>query len=507
MSRPSNRNRNRGAQRDPGKVRDGLRDGLMRRGGGAGRAGALAQWVGLAALILVAVGVTTWFVNRRSSPEPAGRLDGAVGEMVSKGPVLPGLGSRVEEPIPEPLAEAAALKGEAVAVATALAAAYPEDALAHAVLGSACYNLGRTEEAGKHLRRCLELNPGLVDAYEILARMAYEQGNLEETLELCRQALNRGPANAELLNRMGRALMDLGQAEDAMGPLRQAVSLPRPTSESHYLLGQAHVQSGEYEAAINSFLEAVRLLPDHTQAYFGLYTASLRLERADEADRYRRRFQELEAEDRQGLSDRSAREDTLTGLPLVRRTVAQTLFGAAQVYGLHGEPGRAGGLLLRAASLDPENAAYRGAMEGHHVRERTLTEGVAAFEGLVADQPGNPLNHYFLGRLLGRMEQFDAAERAYRRTLELAPDWAEGHRALAELLLRAGRPGSEARELARRVVTLEPSGPHHYLLAVACLRAGDRPGAREAIQRALAIHPDEARYRQFLEQLSGVARP
>lgn len=479
------------------------------RRGWVGRKGGLALWGGISVLVLVlaAVAWTVWWVDGRPSGDAPERVGGGVREGAMRVPDQAGAMSATEDPVPEPLAEAAALKGEAVSVATALAESYPDDALAHAVLGSACYNLGRTEEAGRHLRRCLELNPGLVDAYEILARVAYEQGNLEETIDLCRRGLDRGPTGGELLNRLGRALMDLGRAEEAKEPLRRAVALPRPASESHYLLGQAQVQAGEYEAARTSFLEAVRLLPDHTQAYFGLYTASLRLERMEEAERYRLRFQELEAGDRQALSDRSAREDTLTGLPLVRRTVAQTLFGAAQVYGLHGESGRAGGLLWRAALLDPESAAYRGAMEGHYVRERALAEGVAAFERLGAEQPGNALNHYFLGRLHGRLEQFEAAERAYRRTMELAPDWPEGHRALAELYLRGGRSPGGARDLARRVVSLEPSGPHYHLLAVACLRAGDRRGALEAIQRALAISPEEPRYRQFRDQLTGVTDP
>ena len=403
--------------------------------------------------------------------------------------------------VPQPQAEAAALKQEAVAVARQVAESYPNDALAYALLGSAYYNTGRSDEASQHLRRCLELNPGLAEAYDILARVAYDKGQPEETVRLCQEALKRGPPNPDVLNRLGRALMDLGRTEEAAQSLGQAVRLPRPVSESHYLLGQASLQAGNYAQARESFQRAIALLPDHTQAFFGLYTACRRLGQTEEAGRYREQFQKLEATDRRSLTDRSAQEDTLTGLPLVRKTVARTFFGAAQVYRVHEQPGKAAELFRKSAVLDPENPGYRAALEAHYVQRKALAEGVAVFEQLAAEQPGNSLNHLFLGRLHGRLQQFEAAERAYRKVQELAPQWAEGYRALAELQLRANRNLAAALALARKAVELEPSGSHYYLLAVLCLRNNDRTGALEAAKQAVAQSPGEKEYQAFLSEL------
>src|SRR5207253_1260492 len=164
-------------------------------------------------------------------------------------------------------------------------------------------------------------------------------------------------------------------------------------------------------------------LPDHTQAFFGLYTACMRLGQTEEAGRYREQFVKLEAVDRKDLTDRSAREDTLTGLPMVRETVARTIFGAAQIYRVHEQTGK-------------------------------------------------------------------AAEQCFQKVQQLAPQWAEGYRALAELYLRANRKTDQARVLAGKVLELEPSGSHYYLLAVACLKNNDRTGALEAVKKALALNPD-----------------
>lgn len=413
--------------------------------------------------------------------------------------VMPG--ARAPSTVRPPQEEVAGLKQEALEVARRVAEAYPQDALSYALLGSAYYNTGRSEEATKNLRQCLERNPNLAEAYEILARIAFAKGNLEETIRLCHESLKRDSENPEVLNQLGRALMDLGRTAEAIQTLQQAVRLPRPISQSSYLLGQALLQSGNNAQAKESFQRAIALLPDHTQAFFGLYTACLRLGQTEEASRYREQFQKLEAIDRQSLTERSAQEDTLTGLPMVRQTVGRTFFGAAQLYRAHEQATQAGELFFRAASLDGENAIYRSTLEAFYVQGKELAAGVTAFQRLASQQPDNPLNFLFLGRLEARLEHFEPAEQAYLKVQQLAPRWSEGYRALADFYIRNNRKLPEARQMAQRLVELAPSGPHYYLLAVACANSGDRQAALGAAKQAAARNPGEKRYQQLLQQL------
>ena len=105
---------------------------------------------------------------------------------------------------PEPEIETATLKRDAVAVANALATQYPSDPLVYALLGSAHFNIGQADEALRHLRHCIELNPNQADVYEIQARIAYDKGQIDESVRLFQEALKRGSPNADLLNRLGR---------------------------------------------------------------------------------------------------------------------------------------------------------------------------------------------------------------------------------------------------------------------------------------------------------------
>jgi tetratricopeptide (TPR) repeat protein len=129
-------------------------------------------------------------------------------------PVVPEVSAT--EALPPAQAEAAALKREAVAAARLATEQYPDDALAYALLGSAHYNIGQSEEATRYLKKCLSLRPDQGDAYEVLARAAYEKGELDEAVRYAGEAAQRGVVSADLLNRWGRALLDLGRWEESV---------------------------------------------------------------------------------------------------------------------------------------------------------------------------------------------------------------------------------------------------------------------------------------------------
>jgi len=132
---------------------------------------------------------------------------------------------------------------------------------------------------------------------------------------------------------------------------------------------------------------------------------------------------------------------------------------------------------------------------------RKADEARKTFQQLADAQPGNGVNHYFLGVVHARRGWRDAAEEEFRKAVELGPGEPEGYRALAELLLMAGRGLPEAKSLAAKLVELVPIAPHYALLARACAENGDRAAARAAIRRAIELEPDQAEYEQLRKQI------
>ena len=58
------------------------------------------------------------------------------------------------------------------------------------------------------------------------------------------------------------------------------------------------MQARDYLEAKESLIRTTELIPDHTQAYFGLFTACQRLGQMEEAMEFRKTFVRLESIDR-----------------------------------------------------------------------------------------------------------------------------------------------------------------------------------------------------------------
>ena len=401
-----------------------------------------------------------------------------------------------------PLDQAANLKAQSIAVAQSVVTAFPEEAISYALLGSAYFNVGQSEEAITHLHRCLELDPKQIDAYEILARIAYDKGNLDEAIEHCRQGLEHGGNHPMILDRLGRSLLDSGITDDAVMVLDRSSKLPSATAETFYLLGQAHLQSATFDKARESFEQAVLRSPDHTQAFFGLFTACLRQGQMDEATRFRERFLALEKENRESLTERSAEASTLSGLPLVQQTVAKTLFGAAQIFRSRGNTKRCEELLVRASTVDPNNMVSRQILESMLAQRKASSEAITIFRSLAEAQPKSSLNHLFLGRVYKHRQEFEPAKKAFRQSITLDPERAESYQGLTELYFTANREISKTPSLTRKLIELEPNhGPNYYLRAFSLIRNGDREGAIAAMERGIAIAPGNPKFENFLQKL------
>ena len=114
---------------------------------------------------------------------------------------------------------------EAVEAFRVAAEQRPGDARTHSNLGAALHELGHLEEAETHLRHAIALNPNLTMALYFLASLRFEQQNYAEMLELLQQLIAIDPDDAGAHARMGVALFHLGRSEEALQRFDQALSL------------------------------------------------------------------------------------------------------------------------------------------------------------------------------------------------------------------------------------------------------------------------------------------
>jgi glycosyltransferase involved in cell wall biosynthesis len=276
----------------------------------------------------------------------------------------------------------------------------PDDPFTLFNLGSVYHELGRAEEALPLLRRSLEKshpNDSIVrKLYALIAGCHRQRGRWDEALAACREGLRVCPDDAELLFLEGLLLQGAGDLAGAVDRYRR-VRRTRPGGhfasvdaglrgyKARHNLGVALYKLGRHAEAEEEFRGAAAERPDFLPAWLGLGDAALGQGKWD------------------AVGEAAGRLD---GLPPPGPLEAAVLRGRA--------------LLARL-----DFAAARLLLE----------EAAARFPGELA--PRVLLSH----ALLREGTDLDAAERALREVLALAPDHAEARHNLEVLLRqRQGRP-------------------------------------------------------------------
>jgi len=168
-------------------------------------------------------------------------------------------------------------------------------------LASALYSLGKAEAATEYYKAALVMAPqGKRGIHARLARIYAEQNNTEQAIKHCRAELEIDPDNfrmhvalAELLEQQGdsgeaqehyKTVLQLnrnfaaghasfahylfreGQLDEALEQSRLALQLDPKDARAHTVLGMVLKQQGDIKQAIEHFTEALRLEPDNSTA-------------------------------------------------------------------------------------------------------------------------------------------------------------------------------------------------------------------------------------------------
>jgi len=393
---------------------------------------------------------------------------------------------------------AEALKKEEIEVATRLMEDLPDSPSALALAGTVHSRLGNSAKAAKYWEKCLELDPRHAEVHHHLGWIALRKGQHEKAAALFRKALEISPNLPGVHYRLACAMMFLGRSADAIAPLEKEIQISPKAAESHYLLGQAHLQLNECELAKKNYEAALRIRPDHRNACYGLAIVCARLGEREHARAYRERFKKLKAKELRALIDESESFDDLAAM---QQRLATTHTGAGQVCHKHGHHRKAEAHWRRAATVDPKNVACRKLLASMYQSSNRERDALEMREQLREIDPEDAINWLNIGVLNARLQQFAAAEKAFRKAVELAPQSSQGYRALAVLRLRTRKGLSEARTLAHSAVKLEPSVSNYLLLSRICYENGDRASAVAAMKRVVELDPGNRRYRQMLRAL------
>jgi tetratricopeptide (TPR) repeat protein len=395
--------------------------------------------------------------------------------------------------------DSAALLYEAGTVMDRVLRQFPNSAETLHAVASFYEGLGRSKDAVRCWEAALNLDPSTGPvAHAAIGAIAYRGGELDRAAEHFRLAMQQDPGVSAHPVRLAEVLIDQGRPQEAVELLEGLLkSRPRLMAASVFL-GQAYLRLQQYDKARAHLETGVALGPDYPNAYFGLATACARLGDQAKSKEYLDKFKELQAQAEQ--RHREALQNT-SDVGHVLEVVTRAYTGTSKVYIAHGDYHAAEQCLRRASEVNANDLESRVLLAWLHEQQGRADQALRILAELGERAPHDLGTQMSLGEAYARLGRAEEAEAAYRRVIELGPQQAGGYAALAHFYLQANLKPDQARTLAEKAVEREPVAVHYFLLCLARSRNGDVAGATNAIDRAVALDPDNGNYREIARAL------
>jgi len=153
----------------------------------------------------------------------------------------------------------------------------------HRNLGVTYAEQGRSVEAIAELRKTLELDPGDAEAMKLLGLEFARQGSHLEAIRLLQTAVERLPENVAALHALAKALTAAGKLDESSLVYRKVLGIAPQDAVAENNLGQNLALQGRIPEARERFARAAALDPANLEARVNLARAQLLLGHPDEA--------------------------------------------------------------------------------------------------------------------------------------------------------------------------------------------------------------------------------
>ena len=366
-----------------------------------------------------------------------------------------------------------------VAEAYAVARKQPQDAGVVGQLGMLLDTYHRPEDAVLCYKRAHLLAPAAFKWLYYWGSLLLRERKTGEALPVLTSALQLEPEYLPARLKMGEALLGAGRTEEA-GKLYEAILKDYPdAAEAYYGLGRVKAARGDQAAAAELYRQACQLFPTYGAAHYGLAVA------------YRKLGRIQEAEEQANLHERSnyivpPLEDPLRDeFRALDRSAATHLERGIQLQ----QVGRTDDAIAeteKALELDPSLAKAHLNLLILYAKTGKAEQAEEHYKALVGLDPDQfPDAYYNYGVLLVEQGKFDEAEKAFRKTLALAPTNDAAHDNLGYLLEREGKLEEAADEYKKGIEVNPRSRQAHFKLGRILINQRHYAEAIEQLQQTL----------------------
>lgn len=244
-----------------------------------------------------------------------------------------------------------------------------------------------------------------------------------------------------------------------------------------FYLGQRLQEAGETQAALEAYWKAIQAAPEDEAAWKAWAPLAAQV---------------LGAQQAYGVLEAFLKEHPGSGRGHLM--LAALLFQNGYNKGAYDEA-------AQAVKLNPALGEAYPIMGNAAAADEQHTEAEAAFRKALQRDPDDPRSHVGLGEALSGQRRNGEARAAFEQAVRLAPDQGGGHFKLGKLLLGIAASPAEAAGAQKHLLraadlagTMPPEAVFSTYLGLgqACARQSDWKGARDWLEKAQTLNPNEA---------------
>ncbi len=369
----------------------------------------------------------------------------------------------------------------------------PDNAIVHFNLGMLYVHVGELEPAEEELRRTIEIDPGMADAFlqigllmlkkenyhsalnnltkakridenlsvkehliearSGLGQFFLQNGDYEEARRNFEEVLELDPSSVQSMVRLSHAYSGLQNYSDAVKYLNRALSLDESLplrgelAEIYYLWGNQLERDGRYEMAAQEYENSLRLEQGNADCYKRLGRLfHFKLGNRGKAIHYYRKALAIGLPMAEGdkirrlIAEAVRREDRLVNRyrALVKNNPgnATLRYNLAVFYQERGNVSEAINEYRRAIRLNPGNCFAHYNLGLLYAKRRKMSEAIREFKSALSHCPGYARADYALGMVYEGLGDYSKARNAYEKALADEAEFADAHLALTFLLDR-----------------------------------------------------------------------
>ena len=393
-----------------------------------------------------------------------------------------------------------------------------DNAIAHYQLGMAFDQQRNDTRAESEWREAVRLRPDLTDAQRALAAVELRRGNIDAVLQTADQIISAQPYSPDGFLLRGIAEINRQKYSDAEQDARKAMDRAPQDARPYVQMGNIHLAQKHFDQAVGFYQQALDRDPSSSDALSGVMNTYFAAKQPEKAI--------------------AAANAQIARFP--NNSNFYDLLGTALFNGRKDLPA-AEAALRKAIELDKNNTDALEKLGKVQIQAGSADQALALYQQSIKDHPGEVGFYILSGELFEAKQDWDHAKAMYQQALNIQPDNPLAANNLAYVMLQQGGNVDLALDMAEKARRGMPDSPNaadtlgwayyqkgvyhsaidlfqeslrlsdkigaaddptvHYHLGLAYQKTNQPAQARQQLEKALKINPNNADARKALSEL------